>query len=109
MGVKCLNCDNLMVPPRVICKECKGKKLEWFEFKSEGKLETFSIIHVGPTAHKDKVPYCIGVVRFMEGPMLTGRLIGVEPDKPENIRVGMKVIAEFIHESGQTILAFKPV
>ena len=108
MGVKCLDCGQLMAPPRMICKECKSRRLDWLEFKGEGKLETFTVVHVGPTSLKDKVPYSIGVVKLNEGPMITGRLTGVNPKEPENIKVGMTVRADFIQESGQTILAFRP-
>ena len=108
MGVKCLDCSNLMVPPRMICTECKGRRLEWFEFKGDGKLETFTVIHVAPTIFKDKAPYVLGIVRLEEGPMITGRVTNVDPKEPENIKVGMKVRVDFVQELGQTYLAFRP-
>ncbi len=108
MGVKCLNCNNLMIPPRLICTECKKANLEWFEFKGVGTLATFTILHVAPTPLKDKAPYILGLVKLDEGPLITGRIIDLASSKPENIWIGMSVKANFIPESNTTILAFKP-
>jgi uncharacterized OB-fold protein len=108
MGVKCLNCNNLMIPPRLICTECKKTNLEWFEFEGAGFLETFTILHVAPTPLKEKAPYILGIIKLNEGPLITGRIIDIASDKPENIRIGMSVKADFILESNATILAFKP-
>lgn len=108
MGVKCLNCENLMIPPRLICTACKKANLEWFEFEGAGALETFTILHVAPTFLKDKAPYILGIVKLNEGPLITGRIIGIPSDKPEKIKISMSVKADFIQESDATILAFKP-
>ena len=108
MGVKCLDCGHLMAPPRMICTKCSGKRLDWFEFRGDGKLETFTVISVAPTFLKDKAPYVLGIVKLEDGPTITGRIINVNPNKPESIKIGMKVRADFVQELGQTILAFKP-
>jgi uncharacterized OB-fold protein len=107
MGINCIDCGNLMVPPRMVCSECSSNNIEWYEFKGNGTLQTFSVVNVGPSSLKDKVPYGVGVIKLDEGPMITGRLIGFNPKEPEKIQVGMKVKADFVPELGQTILAFK--
>lgn len=108
MGVKCSDCNNLMLPPRIICTKCNSRKLEWHEFKGDGTLETYSILHVAPTFLKDNVPYIVGIIKLREGPMITGRITDVDATKSENIEIGMHVKIEFPKESGKTILAFKP-
>lgn len=108
MGVKCSDCNNLMLPPRIICTKCNSRELEWHEFKGDGTLETYSILHVAPTFLKDNVPYIVGIVKLREGPMITGRIADVDATKSENIEIGMNVKIEFLKESGKTILAFGP-
>lgn len=108
MGVKCLNCQNLMIPPRLICTSCKKTNLEWSEFEGVGTLKTFTILHVPPTTLKEKAPYILGIVELNEGPLITGRIINISSNKPEKIKIGMSVKADFIQESDATILAFKP-
>lgn len=108
MGVKCSDCNNLMLPPRIICTKCNNRKLEWHEFKGVGALETYSILHVAPTSLKDNVPYVVGIIKLREGPMITGRIIDVDATRSENIEIGMNVKIDFLKESGKTILAFKP-
>ncbi len=108
MGVKCKDCNNLMFPPRIICTNCNSRNLEWHEFKGDGKLETYSILHVAPTFLKDNAPYVVGIIKLREGPMITGRITDVDPTKPENIEIGTNVKIKFSKESGKTILAFKP-
>ena len=108
MGVRCLNCKNLMIPPRLICTVCKKTNLEWAEFEGIGTLKTFTILHVAPSTLKKKAPYILGIVKLNEGPLITGRIINIPSDKPEKITIGMSVKADFIQESDATILAFKP-
>jgi uncharacterized OB-fold protein len=108
MGVKCNDCNNIMFPPRIICTKCNSKKLEWHEFKGDGTLETYSILHVAPTFLKDNVPYVVGIIKLKEGPMITGRITDIDTTKSENIEIGTNVKIEFLKESGKTILAFKP-
>lgn len=108
MGVKCSDCNNLMFPPRIICTKCNSRELKWHELKGDGTLETYSILHVAPTFLKDNVPYVVGIIKLIEGPMITGRILNVDARKSENIEIGMNVKIEFLKESGKTILAFKP-
>jgi uncharacterized OB-fold protein len=108
MGTKCLDCKNIMIPPRLICVDCKNTNLEWFKFKGNGTLKTFTILHTAPTPLKEKAPYILGIVKLNEGPMITGRIIGIDPKTPEKIKIGMEVKADSIQESDVTILAFRP-
>ncbi len=108
MGIKCLECSELLIPPRIICPKCKGKKFDWIEFKGDGIIRTFTILHVAPTKLKDIAPYIIGIVELDEGPLITGRISNFGSDNPQNIKIGMRVRVDFIKESEKTILAFKP-
>ena len=36
VGVRCKSCGELMLPPRMICKNCGSTDLEEYEFKGTG-------------------------------------------------------------------------
>jgi uncharacterized OB-fold protein len=56
-------------------------------------------------------PYIVGVVELREGVKIVARITGVDAKKPEQIKVGAPLKAEFLQRSEgpgkQTILAFK--
>jgi uncharacterized OB-fold protein len=116
MGSKCKNCGALSLPPRPICISCSGTKMEWVEFKGTGRLAAFSSIVVAPPymvkeGFNRNNPYVVGVVELEEGAKTVARIIGFDAKKPELIKVGTPLKAEFL-EKGQGperryLLAFK--
>jgi uncharacterized OB-fold protein len=54
----------------------------------------------------------VGVVELQEGPKIVARITGVDAKKPEQIKVGMLLKAEFLSKgegaNKQTSLAFRP-
>jgi len=108
MGTKCKGCKAYVAPPRPLCPKCGSKNIEWARLSGKGKLEAFTVIYVPPTALVGKIPYAVGIVKLEEGPRITGRLLGIDAEKPEKFNVGMKVEAAFVEEASKVILAFKP-
>ena len=117
MGSQCQKCGALALPPRPICVSCFGSELEWIQFRGVGKLAAFTSIIVAPPfmakeGFNKNNPYVVGVVELEESAKIVARITGVDAKKPEEIKVGTPLKAEFIH-SGQgseqkTYLAFKP-
>lgn len=117
MGSKCNKCGALALPPRSICVSCLGSEMEWVQFKGTGKLAAFTSIVVAPPYMVKEGfgrgnPYTVGVVELDEGVKVVSRIVGVDSKKPEQIKVGTPLKAEFIkkREGADTkaILAFKP-
>jgi len=117
MGSKCKKCGSLFLPPRPICIKCYSLDMEWVEMKGTGKLIAFTCIAIGPPfmiaeGYDRKHPYCSGVVELEEGVRVDARIEGVNPNKPEDIKVGMPLNAKFLHraekEMLRTFLAFEP-
>ena len=116
MGTRCRKCGALALPPRPLCVSCFGSDLEWFQFQGRGKLSAFTSIMVAPPfmakeGFNKNNPYVVGVVELEEGAKIVGRITGVNAKKPEEIKVGTPLTAEFI-QGGQepekkTYLAFK--
>ena len=116
MGSKCSKCNAQALPPRPICVSCLGSEMEWIEFRGAGRLAAFTSIVVAPPfmtkeGFSKKNPYVVGVVELEEKAKIVARITGVDGKKPEEIKVGTPLRAEFIH-SGQepelkTYLAFR--
>ena len=117
MGSKCKKCGSLALPPRPICVSCFGGEMEWVQFKGTGKLAAFTSITVAPPYMAKEGfgrnnPYVVGVVELEERVKTVARIVGVDAKKPELIRVGTPLKAEFL-EKGEgpekkMMLAFKP-
>ena len=118
MGSKCSECGALFVPPRAICQNCHGAKMEWIQMMGTGKLVAFTSIAVGPPAMVEEGygrdnPYCTGVVELDESPRVVARIEDVDASNPENIKIGIPLKVKFLHrgegEDLETVLAFNPL
>jgi uncharacterized OB-fold protein len=108
MGVKCLKCNFTFTPPRPTCPHCESSKLTWIELSGKGKIATYTVIHVGPSELFSETPYVIGVVGLNEGPKVSCRLTGMDPSKPDMIKIGSPVSVDFIFKGEKVVLAFRP-
>jgi len=117
VGSKCKKCGALALPPRPLCVSCYSPEMEWAEFKGTGKLAAFTSITVAPPnlakeGYGRNNPYVVGVVELDEGVKAVARIVGVDAKKPEAIKVGTAMQAEFLtKEDGgvrKTSLVFKP-
>jgi len=116
MGSKCKKCGALALPPRPICISCFCREMEWVQFKGTGRLAAFtSIVVTPPSMAKEGFsrsnPYVVGVVELDEGVKTVARIVEVDAKKPEHIKVGTPLKAEFLERGEgsdrQTFLAFK--
>lgn len=116
MGVRCAQCGAVHVPPRPMCPNCHSDALAWEELSGKGKLTGFTTVFVGPTAmleagYSRENPYCTGVVQLVEGPSISGQILGFDALHPEQIPVGASVKVTFVErgaeENRRTYLAFE--
>ena len=117
MGTKCKKCGALSLPPRPLCVSCYGSQMEWVQFKGEGKLAAFTDILIAtPYMAKEGFgrnnPYVVGVVELDEGVKAVTRIVGIDAKKPEQIKIGTPLKADFLtkEEAGirKTTLVFRP-
>jgi hypothetical protein len=117
MGCRCRKCGERYVPPRPLCIKCFSIDLEWVQMKGTGRLAAFTCIAIAPPfmmaqGYDRKHPYISGVVELDEGGRVDARIEGVDPSKPESIRIGMPMKAAFIHRRNidvpEAYLAFEP-
>lgn len=105
LGSKCKKCGNIMISSKPVCSKCGSFDVEVFETKGKGIIRSFTVIYVAPEKFKDEVPYVIALINIEEGGAVMGRLIGVDPNKPEDIKVGTKVKFEALVEEGREVIA----
>ena len=91
--------------------------MEWVQLKGTGRLAAFTSIVVAPPymvkeGYDRNNPYIVGVIELEEGVKTVARIVGVNAKKPEQIKVGTPLKAEFLQKGveldRQTFLAFKP-
>jgi uncharacterized OB-fold protein len=116
MGSHCVTCNKEFLPPRAICPNCHGDQLTWIEFSGGGKLAAFTSIFIAPTAmieagYGRENPYLAGVVELDEGVKISAQVLGLDAAKPEEVKIGTPLQAEFIErgevESKKVFLAFR--
>jgi uncharacterized OB-fold protein len=118
MGSECKGCGNVDLPPRKICSKCLSTDTAWIDLtEMQGTLSTFSCVHVGTRKFEErgfnmKNPYAFGIVTMDNGAAIMGMLQGVDPLKPESIKIGMKMKLAFIENetpSGMQVdVGFEP-
>ncbi len=107
---KCIKCGTVIAPPSGSCYNCGNSTMEWTEVSGKGKLVSFTVIHISPDEFVDETPFYVAIVELAEGTRVSARLLGFDPLKPEEVKLGIKV--HLTYEEGKTgrkYLAFRPV
>ena len=110
LGTKCAGCARVYVPPRKVCPTCFTENSEWVQVSDEGVLLTYTVTRRQLAALPEKAPVVFALIK-LDGAdtALLHRLRGVEPG---DIRIGMRVRAEFSESRSGTIgdiACFTPV
>jgi len=84
--LKCKKCGTLNLPPKVLCQECFSPDLELIKIKNEGKILSYTTIHVPSTKFKDRAPYTSGVAELERGIKITGVVL-TEPEIGKKVRI----------------------
>ncbi|MFC2002641.1 Zn-ribbon domain-containing OB-fold protein [Chloroflexota bacterium] len=78
LGLKCQQCGNINVPPKMVCGKCVSTDMEVVELGDKGKIQTFTTINVASEGREAEVPYTIVMVELDEGPWVMGNLGSVD-------------------------------
>ena len=85
---KCKHCGKTHLPPRPMCKNCLNQEFSWTEIPKEGKLLTYTTIHIAPQKFQNQAPYSVGIVEFKEKTRLPGIIKNIPEDK---LKIGMNL------------------
>ncbi|WP_247004705.1 Zn-ribbon domain-containing OB-fold protein [Halosolutus gelatinilyticus] len=97
---RCLDCEEIHFPPRIVCPECTGDDLEYVDLPHEGELYAFSAVRGGlPIGLREHdVPYVVAVVDL--GPVrLSARVDGATHD---DLEIGDPVTLKIVEIDGPT-------
>ena len=118
MSTLCKKCGKRYYPPRADCSNCMSSEMEWKPVAGEGKLVTFTKIHVPPEHFAIRQPLMpfssvqfepcpIGILEVEDGLRIMGWMPKIDLKK---IRVGMKLKASpQILLDGKVTIIFEPI
>lgn len=106
---KCTECGTIIAPPSGSCYGCGSSKMAWADVSGKGKLVSFTVIHVAPDQFAEEVPYYIAIIELAEGTRISARLLGFDPLKPQDVKLGINMKIDYAQsKSGTRYLAFRP-
>jgi uncharacterized OB-fold protein len=109
--LRCDECGDYNWVPYPACRSCLSEHQSWTPVSGDATVWSYSVVHRGPGAFNDEVPYAVVLGKLTEEPrpmiVLANMVAGVDP---ETIRVGMpiRIVFEDIPEEDVTIYKFAP-
>jgi uncharacterized OB-fold protein len=107
---RCRECGDFNWIPYPACRSCLSERQEWTAVSGDAVVWSFSVVHRGPGAFNDDVPYVVVLAKLREEPrsiIVTGNLVGIDPAE---VKIGMpiKVVYEEVPEEDITVYRFAP-
>ena len=103
---RCTTCNRVHFYPRTICPYCHSTDLEWFEASGEGYLHTYAVQTRGPGGWGEEAPFVTAYIDLKEGDRVFTVLRGVDPEKPEDIQIGVKCTIEWDEASDEVSVPY---
>ena len=88
-ATRCLDCGFVSFPPKAACPKCGSKNVIREELPREGEVLTYTILNVPIKGFENQAPLIIAIIKLGDARVLA-QLTDVQP---EEVEVGMKVIA----------------
>lgn len=103
---RCTNCNRVHWYPRHLCPFCHHNVIEWIEASGKGRLHTFAVQHRAFGGWAAEAPFVTAYIDLNEGDRMATVLRGVDPNKPEDIKVGALCEVEFERASEDVAIPF---
>jgi len=91
LGLKCNNCGEVIVQPRLACRQCGSYEMNIMDLQGSGNIQSFTVINVPPEGREPGVPYIVVMVELSEGPWIMGNLSGIRTDDVTTDLIGKSV------------------
>lgn len=88
LAAKCKRCNNTQLATILFCLKCNSDELEHVELDGEGRVVTYTILHVAPEGYEKYSPYA-WVILESNGLNISGFLEGVK--SPSELPLNSKV------------------
>lgn len=72
---ECTQCEKKFAQQKWICPKCKNTEFHIKEVRGEGKVFSFTTIHVSSQEFSHLTPYSVALVDLQDGVRLTGRIM----------------------------------
>lgn len=99
---QCSACDQYVFYPRVLCHHCGSTELVWRRVSGRGTVYATTVIRRRP---EQGPAYNLCLVDLDEGVRLTSRVEGLAP---EEVKIGMTVMARIVEQDGEPLVVFEP-
>ncbi|MFQ6113061.1 MAG: Zn-ribbon domain-containing OB-fold protein [bacterium] len=98
-AAKCKSCGKIHFPPRLICPDCQSCDFHIVKLQDEGKVLTYTVIHVAPQQFGTQTPYIVAIVELNDGVKITSQIVDCAPDEV-NIGDKVKVVFRKVQQDG---------
>jgi uncharacterized OB-fold protein len=92
MAGRCKKCGKMHFPPRQLCDKCLSREFEWTQMPTQGRLLTYTIIHIAPTQFQAMAPYAMGIIELDNGPRILGMIQNMPLDQ---LKIGIPLSIAF--------------
>ena len=103
---RCTSCNRVHWYPRWICPFCHATEIGCIEGSGIGYIHTFAVQHRAFGGWADETPFVTAYIDLAEGDRMFTVLRGVDPTRPETIKIGAKVKVEFEAASADVHIPF---
>jgi len=99
-AAKCTGCGKSFFPPRLVCDNCGSKNFEKTNMSTEGKIVSYTVIHIPPSPFADQAPYAMAVIEMDDGIRILSQVTDCDFS---DVSVGKRVRIAFrkIQEEGE--------
>ena len=107
IGSRCENCGRDFYPQRRICTDCRRKgKLVPKKMPQEGKIVSFTRVHVAPSGYEHESPYWLAIIQLSNGVRILSQVVDSADDQVvENANVRM-VFRKIYEDSREGAIAY---
>jgi uncharacterized OB-fold protein len=107
---RCRDCGNFGWIPYIACRTCLSTDLEWVELSGRATVYSYSIVHRGPGAFNDDVPYVLVLAELEERPRPMLVLAQLVDSPLDEVRIGMPIRVAYTDIEGEdvTLYSFVP-
>ncbi len=103
---RCVDCNRVHWYPRHICPFCHSMSLEWIEASGKGRVHTFAVQVRAFGGWAEEAPFVTAYIDLDEGDRMVTVLRGVDPKKPQDIKIGARVQVEFEQANDEVHIPF---
>jgi uncharacterized protein len=101
MGIECTGCGVVLIPPRPYCSFCYAPTGDWVELSDEGRIMTYTRVHVPFPGQPVEPPYTFAFIMLDGADVHFPHILG-EVD-PGDVAVGMRVKAKWAEDRKGTL------